>query len=597
MRYTTTLERAAAGRAGLRDIAPLQIEGRVSGLSGLVVDIDGLSGHVCVGDRLLLVARGGHDIPAEIVGFRQGLAQAMPFGALDGLGPGSAARFQPQSVGEPTGGTLSVSDAWLGRVLDPLGRPLDGHGALPAGRTARRVRAPPPDATLRARLGPRLDVGVRALNCFATCRRGQRLGLFSGSGIGKSTLLAMLARHTECDVAVLALVGERGREVREFLEDDLGSAGLARSVVVVATSDSPPLLRRQAAFAAMTVAEHFRDQGKSVLLLMDSVTRFCLALREIGLSAGEPPATRGYPPSVFAELPRLLERAGPGLDGPDGLVGHVTALFNVLVEGDDHNEPVADAVRGILDGHIVLDRRIAEGGRYPAIDVLRSLSRAVPGCNAPEEERAGPPRPCAARAARGHGAPWRLPRRQRWCRGRGGSAGPAHRDDAATGARRTHRYRRQLRAAARGDGAAMSRDPLEALLRLRRMAADEARRGLAECLRAEGEAAAAVATIEAAIDRETEAATSLAAGDAEVEAFAAWLRRIRPKQQAALAATESAEAATTQARGVLGAARAGVQAAEETLEKRGAVERAEAERKAQNEIDEAAQRGGVVTKT
>jgi flagellum-specific ATP synthase len=354
MRYTTTLERAAAGRAGLRDIAPLQIEGRVSGLSGLVVDIDGLSGHVCVGDRLLLVARGGHDIPAEIVGFRQGLAQAMPFGALDGLGPGSAARFQPQSVGEPTGGTLSVSDAWLGRVLDPLGRPLDGHGALPAGRTARRVRAPPPDATLRARLGPRLDVGVRALNCFATCRRGQRLGLFSGSGIGKSTLLAMLARHTECDVAVLALVGERGREVREFLEDDLGSAGLARSVVVVATSDSPPLLRRQAAFAAMTVAEHFRDQGKSVLLLMDSVTRFCLALREIGLSAGEPPATRGYPPSVFAELPRLLERAGPGLDGPDGLVGHVTALFNVLVEGDDHNEPVADAVRGILDGHIAL---------------------------------------------------------------------------------------------------------------------------------------------------------------------------------------------------------------------------------------------------
>jgi len=266
-----------------------------------------------------------------------------------------------------------------------MGRPLDRHGPLPAGPHLRRVRAAPPDATRRARLGPRLDVGIRAFNCFATCRRGQRLGLFSGSGIGKSSLLAMLARQTACDVAVLALVGERGREVREFLEDDLGEAGLAHSVVVVATSDLPPLMRRQAAFAAMTVAEHFRDQGKSVLLLMDSITRFCLALREIGLSTGEPPATRGYPPSVFAELPRLLERAGPGLDAPDGAIGHITALFSVLVEGDDHNEPVADAVRGILDGHIVLDRRIAEGGRYPAIDVLRSLSRAVPGCNAPEE--------------------------------------------------------------------------------------------------------------------------------------------------------------------------------------------------------------------
>jgi flagellum-specific ATP synthase len=195
----------------------------------------------------------------------------------------------------------------------------------------------------------------------------------------------MLARNTVCDVAVLALVGERGREVREFLEDDLGAAGLARSVVVVATSDTPPLLRRQAAYAAMTVAEHFRDQGRSVLLLMDSITRFCLALREIGLSAGEPPATRGYPPSVFAELPRLLERAGPGIERPDGEPGYITALFNVLVEGDDHNEPVADAVRGILDGHVVLERRIAEGGRYPAVDVLRSLSRAVPGCNSAQQ--------------------------------------------------------------------------------------------------------------------------------------------------------------------------------------------------------------------
>lgn len=376
------LERSASCRARLRDIMPHRLEGRVVGLSGLVVDIDGLSSHVSVGDRLSLETRDGQEIPAEVVGFRQGFAQVMPFAALDRLGPGSTVLFRPAPQG---GGTLAVADAWLGRVLDPLGRSLDGHGPLAAGPRARRVRAAPPEATLRARLGPRLDVGIRALNCFATCRRGQRLGLFSGSGVGKSSLLAMLAKHTACDVAVLALVGERGREVREFLEDDLGAEGLARSVVVVATSDSPPLLRRQAAYAAMTVAEHFRDQGKAVLLLMDSVTRFCLALREIGLSAGEPPATRGYPPSVFAELPRLLERAGPDLERTDGEPGSITALFSVLVEGDDLNEPVADAVRGILDGHVVLDRRIAEGGRYPAVDVLRSLSRAVPGCNTADE--------------------------------------------------------------------------------------------------------------------------------------------------------------------------------------------------------------------
>lgn len=384
MRQTGLQERGAASLARLREIAPYQVEGRITGLSGLVVEIDGLGGHVCVGDRLLLAARDRPGIPAEVVAFRNGLAQAMPFGVLDGMGPGSVARCQLRSPAGSGGGTLLVSDGWLGRVLDPLGSPLDGRGPLAAGPPC-RVRTVSPAATLRARLGPRLDVGVRVLNCFATCRQGQRLGLFSGSGIGKSTLLAMLARHTACDVAVLALVGERGREVREFLEDDLGAAGLARSVVVVATSDSPPLLRRQAAFAAMTVAEYFRDQGKSVLLLMDSVTRFCLALREIGLSAGEPPATRGYPPSVFAELPRLLERAGPGIEQPDGSAGCITGLFSVLVEGDDPNEPVSDAVRGILDGHILLDRRIAEAGRYPAVDVLRSLSRAVPGCNTPEQ--------------------------------------------------------------------------------------------------------------------------------------------------------------------------------------------------------------------
>jgi flagellum-specific ATP synthase len=362
-----------------------RLAGRIAGLSGLAVEIEGLGPVVSIGDRLVLEGRDGRETLAEIVGFRNDRAQAMAFGALDGIGPGGKARFDlrgPARTALGHGATIAVDDSWIGRVVDPLGQPIDGGSPVARGATPRRVRADPPVATTRARLGPRIDLGVRALDVFATCRRGQRLGLFAGSGVGKSTLLSMLARNTDCDVAVLALVGERGREVREFIEDDLGPEGLARSVVVVATSDSPPLMRREAALAALTIAEHFRDQGKSVLLLMDSVTRYCLALREIGLSAGEPPATRGYPPSVFAELPRLLERAGPG---PVAAGGHITALFTVLVEGDDHNEPVADAVRGILDGHVILDRAIGEAGRYPAVDVLRSLSRCVPGCNGAEE--------------------------------------------------------------------------------------------------------------------------------------------------------------------------------------------------------------------
>ncbi len=281
---------------------------------------------------------------------------------------------------------LRVGAGWLGRVVDSRGRPMDGGPALPPGGTGRAIRAAAPAAGRRARLGPRIGLGVRAMDLFATCREGQRLGLFAASGVGKSSLLAMLARSDAFDVTVVGLVGERGRELREFVEDDLGAAGMARSVVVCATSDSSALERRDAALAAMTVAEHFRDEGLRVLLLMDSVTRFALALREIGLAAGEPPATRGYPPSVFAWLPRLLERAGPGEERADGRpAGTITAIFTVLVEGDDHDEPIADAVRGILDGHVVLDRRIGEGGRYPAVDVLRSLSRTVPGCLEPGE--------------------------------------------------------------------------------------------------------------------------------------------------------------------------------------------------------------------
>ena len=384
--------RLLAAPGTVRRAAGLSLQGRVAAVSGMMVEVAGLGGHTAVGDRITLAtqavapqpgqARREPTISAEIVGFRSGQARALAFGTLDGIGPGCSAAAAYSRV---RGAQLAVSDGWIGRVVDPMGGALDGLGPLPAG-SSRSINVGPPAAASRARLGPRISLGVRVLDLFTTCREGQRLGLFAGSGVGKSTLLSMLAQQAHCDVAVLALVGERGREVREFIEDDLGAEGLARSVVVIATSDQPPLMRREAAYAAMTIAAHFRDQGKSVLLLMDSVTRFCLALREIGLAAGEPPATRGYPPSVFAELPRLLERAGPGPDRGAG-TGHITALFSVLVEGDDHNEPVADAVRGILDGHVVLDRRIGEAGRYPAVDVLRSLSRTVPGCNTAVENR------------------------------------------------------------------------------------------------------------------------------------------------------------------------------------------------------------------
>ncbi len=359
------------------------ISGRVTAVSGMMVEVAGIDAHCAIGDRIQFHLPAQCRVTAEIVGFQNGRARTLAFGALDGIGPGCTATFDILSGAPCRAGSLGPANSWLGRVIDPLGQPLDGQGPLINGRF-RPVRTAPPPAALRARLGDRGGLGIRALDLFATCRRGQRLGIFAGSGVGKSTLMSMMARQADCDVAVIALVGERGREVREFIEDDLGPEGMARSVLVIATSDQPPLMRREAAYAAMTVAEHFRDQGKSVLLMVDSVTRFCFALREIGIAAGEAPATRGYPPSVFAELPRLLERAGPGPDRGDE-TGHITGLFTVLVEGDDHNEPVSDAVRGILDGHIVLDRRIGEAGRYPAVDVLRSLSRTVPGCLSAEE--------------------------------------------------------------------------------------------------------------------------------------------------------------------------------------------------------------------
>ena len=344
--------------------------GRVSGVMGMLLEVGGLPRQLTVGGHCQVLGRDGRPLACEVVGFRAGKALLLPFGALDGIGLGSKVETAPRPA------AIFPSDAWLGRVVNAMGEPIDGKGPLPQGATPYPFRARPPAAHARRRVQGKIDLGVRALNTFLTCCHGQRMGIFSGSGVGKSVLLSMIARYTTADATVIGLIGERGREVQEFLEDDLGPEGLARSVVVVATSDESALMRRQAAYLTLAIAEYLRDRDRDVLCLIDSVTRFAMAQREIGLSAGEPPTTKGYTPTVFAELPKLLERAGPGTGE-----GTITGLFSVLVEGDDHNEPIADAVRGILDGHIVLERAIAERNRYPAVNVLRSISRTMPACN------------------------------------------------------------------------------------------------------------------------------------------------------------------------------------------------------------------------
>lgn len=349
------------------DIDAVTIYGRVVGVRGLMVEVAGPIQAMSVGARLTIETGTGRDIPCEVVGFSGANAVLMPFAGLDGVRRGCRALIANAAS------QVRPSPAWLGRVVNAMGEPIDGKGPLVQGASPYPYRALPPPAHARRRVGAPLDLGVRALNTFLTCCRGQRLGIFAGSGVGKSVLLSMLARNVDADISVIGLVGERGREVQEFLQDDLGEEGLARSVVVVATSDEPALMRRQAAYLTLAISEYFRDEGKDVLCLMDSVTRFAMSQREIGLSAGEPPTAKGYTPTVFTELPRLLERAGPGTGE-----GTITGIFTVLVDGDDHNEPVADAVRGILDGHIVMERAIAERGRYPAINVLKSVSRTMP---------------------------------------------------------------------------------------------------------------------------------------------------------------------------------------------------------------------------
>jgi len=347
--------------------------GRVAQIVGLTVESQGPS--AALGDLCWIEGQNGARRAAEVVGFRDNRLLLMPLGDLEGIAPGMTvvAEGRPISVG--------VGSQMLGRVIGALGEPLDGKGPIEAAEQ-RALTAPPPDPLKRARVTQPMPLGVRAVDAFSTCGRGQRVGIFGGSGVGKSTLLGMFARYTQADLNVIALIGERGREVRDFLERDLGPEGLKRSIVIVVTGDQPAILRIKAALTASTIAEYFRDQGKNVLLMMDSATRLCMAQREIGLAVGEPPTTRGYTPSVFSLLPKVLERSGMGERGS------ITGLYTVLVEGDDMNEPVADAARSMLDGHIVLSRALAHANRFPAIDVLESASRVFLDIVQPEHRKA-----------------------------------------------------------------------------------------------------------------------------------------------------------------------------------------------------------------
>lgn len=346
-------------------LSPATHYGRVQTIRAGLINVSGLNAHASVGDRVLFSMPSGR-VGGEIVGLSQRAANVLPERHVEGLSIGAPAEllFAP---------TIAPCDAWIGRIIDPFGQPLDGrplqHGAEP-----RAYRPDAPPAVQRRRLGGRLDTGLAVFDTILPMVRGQRIGLFAGSGVGKSTLLSMLARGVQADVVVIAMIGERGRELREFVEETLGPEGMARAVVVAATSDLSPLVRRRCAWAAMSVAEHFRDQGRHVLFLADSITRFAEAHREIALAAGEAPSYRGFPPSTSNLIMALAERSGPGIEG----TGDITAIFSVLVAGSDMEEPVADILRGVLDGHVVLDRAIAERGRFPAVDVVRSVSRSLP---------------------------------------------------------------------------------------------------------------------------------------------------------------------------------------------------------------------------
>jgi flagellum-specific ATP synthase len=390
-RLTTPQERQRRWDRYLADLRsyaatpqPLETVGTLLRVTGLVLEAAGV--RVPVGSVCDVCSEGQPPVLAEVVGFSGDRAYLMPTGDLHGLASGARVvprpaprvppRFgkdnHPWRRSEDRGLHLSMGDGLLGRVIDSHGRPIDRQGPLEGVHSEPMIRRPI-NAMDRDPIRTPLDTGVRAINALLTVGRGQRIGLFAGTGVGKSVLLGMMARYTQADVIVVGLIGERGREVKEFIEDILGEEGRQRSVVVAAPADAPPLLRMQGATYATAIAEHFRDRGKHVLLLMDSLTRYAMAQREIALAIGEPPATKGYPPSCFAKLPQLVERSGNGLGG----VGSITAFYTVLSEGDDQQDPIADAARGILDGHIVLSRELAESGHYPAIDVERSISRVM----------------------------------------------------------------------------------------------------------------------------------------------------------------------------------------------------------------------------
>lgn len=346
--------------------------GRVKSVKGTSIEVEGIIDFVTIGTQCKISKSTKHlkDIFAEVIALKDDIAVLMPFGDTQGIGSGNNVYIGNSE------NSIYPSDNWKGRVINAFAQPLDEMGIIPNGDKPYSLNSMPLNPQKRKLLGPKIDLGIKSIDCFTSCCQGQRMGIFAGSGVGKSVLISMLTKYAKTDVKVIGLIGERGREVQEFIQEYLGEEGLKNAVIIVSTSDEPALMRKRAAFLTMTVAEYFRDQGLEVLCIMDSLTRLAMAQREIGLTAGEPPTTKGYTPSVFADLPKLLERAGPGIDE-----GNITGIFTVLVDGDDHNEPISDSVRSIIDGHIVLDRAIYERGRYPAIDVLKSVSRAVPKCN------------------------------------------------------------------------------------------------------------------------------------------------------------------------------------------------------------------------